>query len=159
MATIYYNNISKHFTHTHAVWHNWEGSKWSKLPIFSFLGQFDTLQKCKTTWIWVKCSKMLLEHDWAMTKIDLRRKFELRGRWNGKFSMFLKFPLYLTGISYTKYDSPAGGSNDLKNVRNIFSALLMIFVHRIKNSLKNLKKSVFLKHPTIHAKYHVRTNL
>ena len=65
-----------------------------------------------------------------------------------QFLMFLKFSLYLTGISYTKYEPSAGGSNDLKNVRNFFSALLMIFGHRIKNSLKNLKKSVFLKHPS-----------
>jgi len=66
------------------------------------------------------------------------------------FRGFLKFPLYLTGVFYTKYEPPAGGSNDLQNVGNFFSELLMIFVHRTKNSLQNLKKSLFLKHPSVY---------
>ena len=41
-----------------------------------------------------------------------------------------------------------GGSNDLQIGRNFFSGVFMIFVHKIKNDNKKLKKSEKMEHPS-----------
>ena len=106
---------------------------------------------CRTTWIWVKCFIRVFKHTMAMTKIDSRKKWELKWPENVDFSNISKNPIHFLWISYIKYDPPSGGSNDLQKCRIFFSKLFMIFLHKKKNADKNLKKIVFLEHPSRHA--------
>ena len=143
MATVWFNTLIEHFTHVHF----WGVSNRRKMPILGKFAHFAPRQICRTTWIWVKCFTRVLKHTMAMTKIDLRKKLELKWPENVDFSNISKYPIHFLWISYIKYDPPGGESNDLQKCRKFFSKLFMIFLHKKKNADENLKKMVFLEHP------------
>ena len=129
-------------------WESWflafaGGVKLAKYAKNGYFGHFDPPQIRRKPRLSVKCFKMLLGHIIGLSKIGLRINLLLEFRRNGKFSVYLVFPLYFSSISYIKYDPFVGGSNDLRLAWNFFPELFMIFLHRKKIATKFSKNVYF----------------
>ena len=81
----------------------------------------------------------------AMSEIDLRKKIGLKLRSSGRFSIFLKFPLCFSWISYIKYDPDAGGDlstlrHDLNGFSHSFRSIDNFLPGSADNPSKNMLK-------------------